>query len=159
MKTANPFQIPSCLQRDLQQRRRKRLQQIVLVSVAATSAFLVVLLVEGCMTEHTKAASGTPTTVAAAPPAQASTVAAAEPTPALTLPMIPAAPTPVALVAVKKTAPPVSPATESLYVVKPGDTLIRIAKLYRTTVKALKAVNGLNGDTIGVRTKLKLPIA
>jgi LysM repeat protein len=37
--------------------------------------------------------------------------------------------------------------------------LIRIAKIYRMTVKSLKSVNGLSGDTIVVGTKLKLPTA
>lgn len=48
---------------------------------------------------------------------------------------------------------------ELIYVVKPGDTLIRIARLHRTTVKTLKAVNGLGSDTLAVGAKLKLPPA
>jgi len=58
-------------------------------------------------------------------------------------------------------AKPLMPATKPalVYVVKPGDTLSHIAKLHGTTVKTLKAVNGLDGDMIAVGTKLKLPTA
>jgi len=42
-------------------------------------------------------------------------------------------------------------------VVKSGDTLARIAMQHRTTVKALKAVNGLDRNTLAVGAKLKLP--
>ena len=55
MKTANPFQIPSCLQRaDQQQRRQKRFQKIVVTAVAVCVALLVLLLIEGCVSEHAK---------------------------------------------------------------------------------------------------------
>ena len=56
-------------------------------------------------------------------------------------------------------APSTVSAPETVYVVKAGDTLTRIAKQHQTTVKAIKAVNGLNRDTIGVGMKLKLPTA
>ena len=45
----------------------------------------------------------------------------------------------------------------SLYVVKSGDTLSRIAKAHGTTVKALKAANGLLSDQIVAGRRLKLP--
>jgi peptidoglycan endopeptidase LytE len=61
--------------------------------------------------------------------------------------------------ALKTVTPPAISGPATLYVVKPGDTLARIAKLHQTTVKTLKAVNGLNGDTIAVGTKLKLATA
>jgi membrane-bound lytic murein transglycosylase D len=48
---------------------------------------------------------------------------------------------------------------ESLYVVKSGDTLSSIAKANRTTIKSLKASNGLRGDRIVAGTKLKIPDA
>jgi LysM repeat protein len=54
------------------------------------------------------------------------------------------------------TAPKASPAKGS-YTVKSGDTLGRIAKAHGTTVKALKAANGLTSDRIAVGAKLKLP--
>ncbi len=43
------------------------------------------------------------------------------------------------------------------YVVKPRDTLGRIARTHHTTVKALKAANGLTSDRIVVGRSLKLP--
>jgi LysM repeat protein len=48
---------------------------------------------------------------------------------------------------------------QTLYVVKSGDTLSRIAKVHGTTIKALKAVNGLASDRIIVGAKLKIPTA
>jgi LysM repeat protein len=44
-------------------------------------------------------------------------------------------------------------------VVKSGDNLTRIAKAHGTTVKALKAANGLENDRIVVGAKLKIPTA
>jgi LysM repeat protein len=41
--------------------------------------------------------------------------------------------------------------------VQPGDTLWGIAKRHRTTVKALRALNGLAGDQVLVGKDLKLP--
>lgn len=45
----------------------------------------------------------------------------------------------------------------STYVVKSGDTLMRIARTHHTTVKALKSLNKLSTDRIVVGLKLKLP--
>ena len=52
-----------------------------------------------------------------------------------------------------------APATmgENMYEVKSGDTLTRIAARNNTTVKELKALNGLTTDRINVGQKLKLP--
>ena len=52
-------------------------------------------------------------------------------------------------------APPLgSPET---YLVQPGDTLYAIAIRYRTTIVAIKKLNGLTGDTIQVGQKLLVP--
>ena len=48
---------------------------------------------------------------------------------------------------------------EVLYIVKSGDTLSSIAKAKGTTVKSLKAANGLSGDRILAGTELKIPEA
>jgi LysM repeat protein len=48
---------------------------------------------------------------------------------------------------------------ETIYVVKSGDSLTRIAKAHGTTVKALKVANGLENDRIVVGAKLKIPTA
>jgi LysM repeat protein len=47
--------------------------------------------------------------------------------------------------------------SRSTYVVKSGDTLGRIAKAHRTTVKAIKAANGLTSDRLAVGRTLKIP--
>ena len=61
MNTSNPFQIPSCLQRaDLQQRRRNRFKKIVVASVAAFVTLLVVMLIEGCVSQQARTATANP---------------------------------------------------------------------------------------------------
>jgi membrane protein involved in colicin uptake len=68
MKTSNPFQIPSCLQRaNLQQRRQERFKQAVVVSIAALAALLVILLIQGCVSEHAQAEATAKTTAAPRP--------------------------------------------------------------------------------------------
>ena len=47
--------------------------------------------------------------------------------------------------------------SEQVYVVKSGDTLTKIASTHGTTVKALRAANGLRTDNIKVGQKLKVP--
>ena len=144
---SNPFQIPSCLQRaDVQQRRRERLKKVVVVSVATVVALLIGLLIEGCVSEHAKAPNAGTSMVVQPPATAPDRIAAAQRKPAA-LPPRPVAPTPAIS------------GPEMLYVVKPGDTLTRIAKLHGTTVKALKTVNGLNTDIIIVGDPLKLPAA
>lgn len=158
MNTSNPFQIPSCLQRaDLQQRRRERFRQSVVAIVAAVAALLVVLLIQGCMSEHAKTSSTTGHNAiqpSSAPPEE---MAVAQPKPAPALPAKAAVTT--APVQPEKVVLPALTRSESVYVVRSGDTLTRIARLNQTTVKALKAANGLDSDTIAVGAKLKLPPA
>jgi LysM repeat protein len=157
MNTKNPFQIPSCFA-ELQQRRQQRFKRTVVGLGAAFAVLLVALLIEGCMTEHAK--TTTAANAADAPPEVLPVkVATIQPKPVLTLQSNPVTPAPAASAALKTVTPPAISGPETLYVVKPGDTLIRIAKIYRMTVKSLKSVNGLSGDTIVVGTKLKLPTA
>jgi LysM repeat protein len=158
MNTSNPFQIPTCLQRaDLQQRRRERFKQSVVAIVAAVAALLVVLLIQGCMSEHAKTSSTTSNSAIKPSGARPEAMIVAAPKPAPILPAKPVvAATPVQL---EKMALPAAARTETVYVVKSGDTLSRIAKLNQTTVKALKSFNGLDSDTITVGAKLKLPSA
>ena len=145
MSTVNPFQIPTCLQRaDLRQRRQERLKRIIIASVVAIAGLLVVLLIQGCMTEHAKVSVAVPATTAEVPAAVADKPVVEQPKPVVVPPLKPLMPA----------AKPVL-----VHVVKPGDTLSHIAKLHGTTVKALKTVNGLDGDTIAVGAKLKLPTA
>jgi nucleoid-associated protein YgaU len=149
MNTSNPFQIPSCLQRvDFQQRRRERFKNGFIAAVAAMVVLLVGLLIEGCKTEQA--------TSAAAPPSVGVTQ------PQITQPLVAdqrlnPAPQPNVNPVVRPVAPVSQPQT--LYVVKSGDTLSRIAKAHGTTVKALKSANSLEGDRIVVGAKLKIPTA
>jgi LysM repeat protein len=160
MNTSNPFQIPCRLPfAQLQQQRRERFRKKVMLGVVATAALLVILLIEGCVSEH-KTASAIPANGAVAVQPQAAPLPAAVPAakPVLTRPLPPIAPHPNTPVAALKTAPPaVNPVL--VYVVKSGDTLARIAQQHHTTLKTLKSINGLNRDNVAVGDKLKLPAA
>jgi LysM repeat protein len=54
-------------------------------------------------------------------------------------------------------APNVVSVDSNIYVVKSGDVLGKIASANRTTVSAIKSLNGLTTDKINVGQKLKLP--
>jgi LysM repeat protein len=69
---------------------------------------------------------------------------------------IPASSAPTAP-AVAGTAPVESAGGEQIYAVKSGDNLTKIAGQFGTTVKALRAANGLKTDSIKVGQKLKIP--
>jgi len=60
-------------------------------------------------------------------------------------------------VAVAPIAAPADPADTAVYVVKAGDTLGRIARLYRTSPGKIKSLNGLKSNTIKIGQKLKVP--
>jgi LysM repeat protein len=164
MNTSNPFQIPSCLQANLQQRRRERFKKCVLVVVAGTTILLAVLLILGCNSEHAKAASAMAVATDDATAASATSVAASATEPSPDSIQTSPAPSPIAALAMapvvsKEGATAAASRTAAIYVVKPADTLGRIAKIHGTTVNALKAVNGLGTDRIGIGMKLKLPEA
>jgi LysM repeat protein len=65
--------------------------------------------------------------------------------------------TPAAAGVVASTPAPHKSKTHSRYVVKSGDSLSRIARTHGTTVKAIKAANGLTSDHIVAGQSLKLP--
>lgn len=163
MNASNPFQVPSCLQRaDTQLRRRKRIKKIVIGSVAFFVVLLVVLLIEGCVTEHAKVSVGTG--AAPADPPQSPPV---ETAPAVTKPVDPLQPTSAVRTAIAAVVPsaattaarPAAGAVFVPYVVKPGDTLSHIAKVHRLTVRAIQAANELDTDRIAAGMTLKLPEA
>jgi LysM repeat protein len=168
---SNPFRIPTCFERAEQLRRQNRFKKGVVAMVAAVTALLVILLVQGCMSEHAKtsanpaspqtravAANG-PLTVSPAKPASVPTNPTLAATPAAT-PAPSLAPVVNPTLAVPAAAPVAPrPQMQPVYVVKPGDTLTRIARNYRTTVGALKSLNRLESDTIIVGATLKLPAA
>jgi LysM repeat protein len=161
MNTSNPFQIPSCLQRaDLQLRRRERFKKGFIAVVAAVVLLLVGLLIEGCKTEKAAAAA------TVTPVGSASNLSAPQANPALAVEQKPASNPQLNLGATSRPAPSVSKENaatashlQTLYVIKSGDTLTRIARAHGTTVKALRAANGLEGDRIVVGAKLKIPEA
>ena len=161
MNTSNPFQIPVCLQRaDSQQRRRERFKRGFIAIVAAIVVLLVGLLIEGCMTEKSTGPAPTPgQTITVQPPPQSypdrmadqKSNQSTEPKAAVvrqtTLPATSSAST---------TSTVSHSAKTSIYTVKSGDTLSRIAKAHGITLKALKAANNLEGDRIVVGAKLKI---
>jgi|BarGraIncu01121A_1022015.scaffolds.fasta_scaffold36883_2 LysM repeat protein len=158
---SNPFQIPSCLQRaDSQQRRRERFKKGFIAAVVAVVILLVGLLIAGCMSEQTAA------TTPVKKVTKSTDLPASWTNPALMVEQKPKPGPQPNLNATSRTAPPVSKEKamtashpEALYVVKSGDSLTRIAKVHGTTVKALKAANGLESDRIVVGARLKIPTA
>jgi len=164
MNAANPFQIPSCFQVSLQQRRRERFKKSVIAVVAGTTVLLAVLLILGCNNEHARAASAmtvatgasTGTTVISEPDPAVTSQLASTPTMSSPSPVITPAPAPIVS---KEGANVLASQPVTIYVVKPANTLSRIAKIHGTTVSALKAANGLDTDRIAVGMKLKLPEA
>lgn len=161
MNPSNPFQIPSCLQRaDSQQRRRERFKKGFIAAVVAVVILLVGLLIAGCMSEQTAA------TTPVKKVTKSTDLPASWTNPALMVEQKPKPGPQPNLNATSRTAPPVSKEKamtashpEALYVVKSGDSLTRIAKVHGTTVKALKAANGLESDRIVVGARLKIPTA
>jgi LysM repeat protein len=148
----NPFQIPSCFQMDRERRRRERFKKAVIAIVAGFVMLLVGLLIEGCMSEHSKTAAAT--SPAPVPQADSTPSAPQNTAPILQLAMA-SAPQPVPTATRQMAAAD----SEAIYVVKSGDTLTRIAKTHGTTVKSLKSVNELADDHIVIGTKLKIPAA
>ncbi|HXF10951.1 MAG TPA: LysM peptidoglycan-binding domain-containing protein [Desulfuromonadaceae bacterium] len=154
MNSANPFQIPSCFQKVDENRRRERFKRGVIAAIAAFVLLLVGLLIQGCKSERAAQAP------AKATPVVAQTAHTLSPVPHTT-PAVASQPVPSA------SKPSMTPATittphsaaVSVYVVKSGDTLARIAKTHGISVKNLKSANGLDTDHIAVGTKLKIPTA
>ena len=175
---SNPFQIPPCLQRaDSQQRRRERFKKGFIAAVVALVILLVGLLIEGCMSEKatTPAQNAQTASVANGLPPRQQEALIAQP---LQTTGVPASwshppaeqpPQPVAqhkFNTISRTAPSIvtektvsSTQSETIYLVKSGDSLSRIAKAHGTTVKAIKAANSLKSDRIMVGAKLKIPTA
>ena len=153
MNATNPFQIPTWAQISREQRRRERFKRTVIFSVAAGVLLLVGLLIEGCKTERdTMSTAVTPSTTVSSTAVPSTIVA-----PQVQASVVPAIPPP-------HPASKVSPVTDTrhsmtVYVVKSGDTLSRIAKAHGTTVKAIETANGLSSDRILIGAKLKIPEA
>jgi len=170
---SNPFQIPTCLQRaDSQQRRRERFKKGFIAAVVALVILLVGLLIEGCMSEQNttpppaKNVTQSKSTGGSTSWTKSTGVPASWTNPALPEEQKPQPVSQPAVAPVSRPAPVVTREnavadthSETLYVVKSGDSLTRIAKAHGTTVKVLKAANGLVSDRIVVGAKLKIPAA
>ena len=61
MNATNPFQVPSCFQIDHERRRRERFKRMFIAVVAMGILLMIGLLIEGCMSQHARAASPTST--------------------------------------------------------------------------------------------------
>jgi len=153
MNATNPFQIPSCLQIDHERRHRERFKRMFITGVVAGVLLLVGLLIKDSISEQAKAAASI-------------SVAADLPEPPSNTPVLATDLKPISIPqpAVFQHAPDVpkaniSPAghSETVYVVKSGDTLSRIARTHRTTVKTIVVANSLASDRIAIGTKLKMP--
>jgi LysM repeat protein len=158
MNASNPFQIPGCFEASLLQRRQDRLKKIVFAVVSAGVLLMLALLIEGCVSARTaRMQSGT--SLADAPPAAVETQPAmastAEPAPvSSSAPEV--VPQSSQLPVQKVSASAVTSQAATVYIVKSGDTLTKIAKTHRMTVQAIKSANGLDTDHISVGQKLKL---
>lgn len=162
MNTTNPFQLPAWSEINREQRRRARFKKTVISIIAAIVLLLIGLLIEGCKSE--REALATPVTplgqVQAVPATPPTTItAAAKQTSAASLPSEPAATSQAAPTVAKENTVPDTSRFGTVYVVKSGDTLTRIAKTYGTTIKAIETANGLTDDRILVGAKLKIPEA
>jgi len=144
MNASNPFQIPTAYQIDLENRRRTRVKKTVIIAIGATTALLVGLLIEGCVSQHSKSAAAPAVKVA-----QEKSISNPQSVPAVAL----------AKVVPPASAAPAPKAAETFYVVKSGDTLTKIAKTRGVTVKAIKSANDLSSDNVVVGAKLKIPSA
>ncbi len=168
---SNPFHDSGSLVEERTRRRRENVK-IGVYAVALTAAvFLAGMLIQGCRADRTAnesdsgraGASDTNPTVSApiAEEKQSDTNAPVPPTSAMATPPSPApapsAPSTAIPPAPNADPPTLSSATQNIYVIKPGDSLSRIAKTHGTTVQALKAANGLKSDRIVAGRKLKLP--
>lgn len=162
MNVDNPFQIPTCFKLDIEQRRRERFKKTVVTAVIVSIAVVIGLLIEGCVSERSETSvsqNSAPSQAVQSPepqtlPEQQQYQSAPKTTPSLQ-------PCPVAMVP-KKAVSPANPhptTGETVYSVKAGDSLSRIAKTHHITVKALKSVNNLATDRINIGEQLKIPSA
>jgi LysM repeat protein len=151
MNSANPFQVPTVFQNDAARRSRERFKKGIIASVVAAVLLLVGLLIQGCKSERTASTTTLPQ-LAAIPAATPQKNLVPMPSPNLGV-----MPQPVPTVQKASMTPTISQPT--VYVVKSGDTLTRIAKAHGITVKALKSANDLSADQIVVGAKLKIPTA
>ncbi len=133
--------------------RQALLAALVVVAFAVLAA---ARLAAPSVTPSRSPGTGSPSPVAAET-AVPSATASPEATPSPQGSVVPS-PTPVASASPARTAAP-SPSAppRTTYTVRAGDTLFGIATRFGTTVRALKAANGLTSSTIHVGQVLKIP--
>ncbi len=163
VKKLNPFNGPGSLQAERQQRRREQFKVVVWAVLGANVVLFAGMLIQGCRGEPapTETSGGSAAEVSAA---DTNGTAMANQKPEGDAPVPPSFP--------GTTISPSAPATadgagsqptattskaQARYVVKPGDSLGRIARTHRTTVQAIKTANGLTSDRIVAGQNLKLP--
>jgi|SRR5581483_165021 len=152
MNSANPFQIPTCFQNVDEQRKRERFKKSVIAVIAAVVLLLVGLLIQGCKSERSAGPSALPQLGTAPAVQKPSPIPAVQPAPEV-------ASQPVVSSASKVSMAPAINHAETMYVVKSGDSLSRIARAHGISLKSLKAANSLANDRIAVGAKLKIPTA
>lgn len=162
MNTTNPFQLPAWSEINREQRRQARFKKTVIAIISAIVLLLIGLLIEGCRSERAALLpTATPSGQAQTAPAMSQTpiASAQEQKPAVSPQTEPATTSPAAPPVAKVNPIPEASQSGTVYVVKSGDTLTRIAKTYGTSIKAIEAANGLTGDRIVIGAKLKIPEA
>lgn len=152
MNASNPFQIPTCYQAQFQVRRRERFKKSVILTVGSLVVLFIAALIAGNINERSDAASANSGNSLAEQSASPTATSTAQ-HPVFIPQSVPATTLPVAV----STFAAQSTAADTIYYVQSGDTLVRIAKTHRTTVKAIKSANDLSTDHIVVGAKLKIP--
>jgi LysM repeat protein len=166
---SNPFIEPGSIKVELERRRRERFKTGVYAVLGTATIFLIGMLIQGC--RHQQQALSDPTadvqanaaTNLISSQAASNSVATQQ---AGSSNAIATAPTPSAEVVGSNSIPapsildapaPITSPDFTLYTVKRGDSLARIARQHGTTIKAIKTANGLKSDLLPAGRKLKLP--
>jgi LysM repeat protein len=145
VKTLNPFVPTVCLISVSVRSRHERFKKVFFGILAAHVVLLLGLLITDYPNEQVVSAKELPGGPAPlAVPAVRALAASSVPAQAV-LPRPPASSTPA----------PARP--ETVYSVISSDTINDIARRHGTTVKAIKAVNGLSTERLRVGQKLKMP--
>ena len=143
----------------LEKKQRGRIKLAISAVIIIASAFFLGMLIQGC---NSAQMAGSESSSIAATPSNVPTLKPATNVPALAATNAPAPPPVAAPVSEPQfSGEPVEKSTlmDTLYVVRRGDTLTRLARTYGTTVRLLKAENGLKSDRIVVGQQLKIPPA
>jgi len=161
MKTLNPF-VPTVTLIDLPQRNRREQFKF---GVYAVITIQVLLLLGWLLSNSARptAPGGYPSEAAPLQPETTKMAAASSESgyaeSSASAPSTASLIQPVSTTSQPASASPVaqSTSTEVSYMVKSGDTLSRIARIYGTTVKAIKSANNLDSERLVVGRKLKMP--